>query len=289
MPFGIADVVYGFVAPAAIACVLLLVFRRRFAGRSAQAFVTTTAFVIGFQAGYWLLSWRLALAPLRPSAHWHWLPEAVALTWVAAATGLVKSGRFRIWPVTVLLASVASAWVVVPDWATLEPSRAVHIVMFVAIVLPTTFLLEPLTGRYATPAFPAVLTGVFLSGAIVLVLSGSLRFAQMAGCGVAALLGLTVAVWLSKREQPLEGIAFPVTLVLSALMLIGRVNSFSEVPMISYVLLPLAPLTLWVEAKTRRPDDSRWRRSLLLSLPLLVCGVAVVLAALPEFAQSAGS
>ena len=75
-----------------------------------------------------------------------------------------------------------------------------------------------------------------------------------------------------------------VSLFLAGGLLIGRVNSFSEVPLAGYVLIPASPLLLWgcVHGPLARPAGIQGV-AIRTCLPLLMCGLALVLAAMAEW------
>jgi hypothetical protein len=99
----------------------------------------------------------------------------------------------------------------------------------------------------------------------------------MAGCGAAALGGIAAANWIRKEAQPvLSPIALPTALLMTGVMLIGRANSFSDVPLVSYLLVPLGAVALW-PARTGLAAG-RWRRGARWFLPVLVAAAAAIIA-----------
>ena len=124
-----------------------------------------------------------------------------------------------------------------------------------------------------------------LFGAALLATSGSLRFAQVLGAGAGALCGMAAAAWLGARARPLAlaGISLSFTVLLAGMMLVGRVNSFSSVPLASYVLIPVAPLFLWISfAGPLSHLQGMKRATVQFALALTPCAAALVLAALAE-------
>jgi len=270
MPFSPADIISGFVVPATFAVLVASMWRRRITAESGRQLGTILAFISGFHAGYWLLG----LGPVRPEAHWQWLPWLLCLTLFAGLPPF--SGRSAMSArlgLTVFIAAL-SGWLLVPAWEHLEPSRTIHLAAFGAAVLFSATALQPLTIRVPPVWVMASLTGSLAAGAVILALAGSLRFAQMAGCGVAALLGMIAAARLDKGRISTDALVLPYTLLVTALMMIGRVNSFSDVPLVSYLLVTFAPLSLWL-ATNDRIAATGVRRCFILSLPLVLCGVAV--------------
>ena len=67
-------------------------------------------------------------------------------------------------------------------------------------------------------------------------------------------------------------------------LLIGRVNSFSEVKLISYVLVPLTPVMLWLgEIPALKKLGGLKYYAVVLPLAVAPAAVAVVLAVIADF------
>jgi hypothetical protein len=237
--------------------------------------------VIGFLVGYGLLS----LGPWTATAHWHWLPFALI---AAAITGpVVCAEGVRIFERSLVywLVTTVAAWLLVPTWDDLDPSRAVYLSVFTVYVVVLTSLLEPLANRLVGPLLSLVLWATMTAAAVVLALSGSLRFAQIALASSAALFGILLVTCVQReaKPKPMVGGGFVFSLMSVGLLLIGRVNSFSEVPLISYLLIPAAPLTLWLTAVGPLSRISDTKRAIVrAALPLSVLAVAVLLAMIAE-------
>jgi hypothetical protein len=262
--------------PAIVAVVVAWLWRRG-TSEGWQPLGLPLAFIVGFHAGYWLLG----LGPARPESHWQWLPWLLLLTLPVGVRPLSNRSAIGARVGLTIVVAAVSGWLLVPTWEHLEPSRIVHLAVLTTAVVLVATALQPLTTRIPSPWLLVNLTGVLAAGAAVLGLSGNLRFGQIAGCGVAALTGLTIAARFSKGRINADGLVLPFTLLVTALMLIGRVHSFSEVPLVSYLLPPVAPLSLWLATNDRiaRAGVRRW---LVLLLPLVVCGVAVGVAVASE-------
>jgi hypothetical protein len=180
--------------------------------------------------------------------------------------------------------AVAAAWVLVPTWDDLEPSRTVYLVVTVIYVTGLTGLLEPLARRFQGPLLPAMLWATMTTAAVVLALSGSLRFAQIALAGAAALFGIMLVACFRRNANMLTGVSSIFSVMAIGSLLIGQVNSFSEVPLSSYVLVPLAPLLLWFCTTGPLSRLEGVKRSFAYaSLPIGVLVGAVLLAAIAEF------
>jgi hypothetical protein len=278
MPFSLTDVLLGGVAPAIVAGVVLVLLRRFLPSELADRFAATVAVLSGFLTGYELLG----LAPWMPTTHWHWLPYAML---GAAVIGPVAEGGGAFKRVfSHMVMAVAAAWMLVPTWDDLDPSRTIYLVVIVVYVIGLASLLEPLVKRFPGPLLPAILWATMTTAAVVLALSGSLRFAQITLAGAAALFGLMLVACLKRDVNMLTGISSVFSVMAVGSLLIGRVNSFSEVPLASYMLVPVAPLLLWVCTTGPLSRLTSVKRSFVYaSLPIVLLVGSVLLAAVAEF------
>lgn len=276
MPFSLADFGYGGLIPAAVAAALWSLSTRWARTESLQRAATAAAFVAGVHAGYWLL----ALGKPTPASHWEWLPWTLLLSVAGAVPGPSGAGGRLLKSAFVLLVAIVTSWGLVPDWDHLQPSRSVHLVALIVGIVLISAGLEPLTRRMAAARLFLLLAGVLVCEAAILALAGSLRFAQIAGCGAAALAGMSLAACFDRTGRPSAGIALSFALLAAGMMLIGKVNSFSDVPLISYLLPPLAPLALWPAIAGPGAHLTGPRRWLLSAVPVLISLLAVGLAAM---------
>jgi hypothetical protein len=242
MPFSATDVLYGFVAPAIAAFVAYFLLRSVFAADVADRYATGLAFAVAVFVGNWLL----ALSPWHPTSSWHWLPYAVALAAIIGgaveASGLRTVERIAIYAVIAIVA----AWHLAPTRANLDPARGIQIATWAALVAVVATAIAPLP-RFIGPALlNAVLAFVCGFGAIVMIFSGSLRFAQLAGLGVGGMAGLAVAHVFPARPIARDAVALPLAVFLCGAMWIGYVNSFTSVPLASYLLVAISPLAMWI-------------------------------------------
>jgi hypothetical protein len=276
MPFSLADFVYGGLIPAALAAALWNLLPRRAGAPTLQRIATATAFVAAVHAGYWLL----ALGKPAPASHWEWLPWTLLLSLAGVVPGASGTRGRLLTTGLLLIVAVAASWVLVPRWEHLEPPRSVHLVALTAGIVLISVGLTPLAPRMPAARLFVLLAVVLVCESVILALAGSLRFAQIAGCGAAALSGMSLAAYFQRNGRTAEGIALPFAVLAAGMMLIGRVNSFSDVPLISYLLPPLAPLALWPLSAGPLAGTTAPRRWLLASLPVVLCLLAVGLAAM---------
>jgi hypothetical protein len=276
MPFSLADFLYGGLIPAAVAAALWVLLPRHSGAPPLQRFATAAGFAAAVHAGYWLL----ALGKAVPASHWEWLPWVLLLS-LAGALPVASGTRGRVLRSALLLvAAVAASWMLVPDWEHLEPSRLLHRFVLIVGIVAVSAGLAPLARRMPAAKLLLLLAVVLVSESVILALGGSLRFAQITGCGAAALAGMSLAAFFDRTGRTADGIALPFALLAAGMMLIGHVNSFSDVPHISYLFPPLAPLALWPLATGPGARASGPRRWVLVSLPVLICLGAVARAAI---------
>jgi hypothetical protein len=272
MPFSVNDVLYGLVIPVATTAIVMVILQRF---RSTGHSFASLAIVAGFFAGYRLMG----LAPWKPATHWQWLPYAMLGAALAGACTSLTRAKWARLPVSLTLA-IAAGWVLVPDWESLAPSRTVHLAAFTVYVLLLASLLEPLAARLAGPLLPATTWATMTSAAVVLALAGSLRFAQAASAGSAAMFGVTLVGLWQRETNHIRGASLVFAVMSAGLMLAGRLHSFSDVPVASYVLVPVAPLLLWASVIGPCSNQRGLKRIVVAGAPLAVLGVAVILAAL---------
>lgn len=278
MPFTPKDIVYGGMTPVIVALAVLLI-ARRFSSSDPDRHSASIALVAGFFAGYRLLS----LAPWNPSAHWHWLPYALL---VAAVVGPITCAA-GVWTIEriclYVLVALAAGWVLVPNWDDLDPSRKVHLLAFATYVVVWACLFRPLLNRHAGPLLPVVLWATMTAAAIVLALSGSLRFAQIAIALAGALFGIVIVATMWRDSNHLNGMTLLFSVAVVGALLIGRVNSFSQVPLASYLLIPAAPLVVWCGTAGPLSRLTGAKKLLALTaLPCLLLAIAVLGAAVAE-------
>lgn len=120
------------------------------------------------------------------------------------------------------------------------------------------------------------LTAAFLAAAVVLLHAHSARLADMALLLAGGCLGIAVVAFVSRIDP--AGLAPIAAVMLPGLMLAGQRSTFSDVPMISFALVGLSPLTIllgWIFGRYFVSLSGAWLGWILF---LLVNGLAVGLA-----------
>lgn len=250
------------IAPAMVALVLLLLPRRN----AGEAGTSTRP----------LLDWRgpIALALAYVTSHllaegWVGFPPRNALNWltvmiaVAGIVGVVDGAwqrpKWGTLPLRIALVG-AMLWFVLQSpiqWTWTETSQ--DVMWLSAFGVGTLVILCALnTGRVgATSRTFVVMMGIVLAlTAVSLALTGSVRLAQRAGAGAAALGGILLAGVLpggSVRTVG-RGIATVFVIMLVGLVLNGYYTS--ELPAAAAILLACAPATLLIARLWPRQDAS---------------------------------
>lgn len=285
MPLTTADIVYGMLLPTLAGAGVMAVLPMGLPTEVARRYTASCAALVGFLIGYVMLS----LGPSVPTGHWHWLVylliAAAIVGPISLAEGLRVWERILLW----LLLAAVTAGLLVPTWEDLEPSRAVHWVVLAGMFVLLATFLQPLEDRLAGWHLGIAMWATLCTAAVVLALSGNGRFGQIAIAGAGAILGLSALSGLARGEQPLLGSSGLFAMLVVGTLLVGRVNSFSDVPLASYLLVPFAPLTLWC---TQAPPFSRLgkatRVALAIALPTLILGLAAGLAVKAELMGADG-
>lgn len=303
MPFSWNDLLWGLAAPLLTAGGLRLVLvwiGQQFApveGTDPASVETTSAttpqvspletsppLVIGAAVGYFMLK----LGPWLPDAHYEWFPVAVVIAMLTAViVGLLgQSVLIRIAILPLAYASVAAGvgYLLMPTWDDLSPPYAPNLMCWCLGVTAVSVVtqLSPESSRWP---FAVVWLGTSLAVAAIVAISESLRFAQIAGLTFGASLGL-IAMGLLLRRALLGGVGLMLTTYLAGILLIAQVNSWSEVPMVSYWLPMAGPLLSAVVGMSLSQKSSpALRASLVILAAAIPSTIAVIVAfnsTLPE-------
>lgn len=265
----------GFAIPAAVAGIAVFVLQIT-PGDLPKRFAASVALVGGTLVGYW---WP-GLGPWLPREATHWLPYAALATLAVGPVSSVKGVSWIERLLMFLLVALVAGWFLVPVRESLEPARWMQILIWATSVAALASLLHPLIKHFPGPFLPAILTVTLLCGAVVIFLGDIASFAQTAAAAAAAMLGITVAAFFLRKADALRSVALTFAVLTSGLMLIGKTETFADVPTASYALVPFAPLALWMGAIGPLSKLTGWRRWLAQGiLPLAVLFVAVALAA----------
>lgn len=251
----------GLALPAGIALLIGTLSKRW--GRPAGA--------VGCAAGWFAAVFALELFPIAPNweQSWTWLP---ALAMAAGVIG-VATPRGPARAISAALLAGLVAGLLVPTWESLADARNSIRIVVSAVVFALAMMDH--AGELEGSRIPA-LAFAFVAGvaAFILERGGTASFAQMAGALAATLAGLAV---FGHRPGVVSG-GLPVFAVLHAgLLASGRFNSFSEVPLSSFVLTALAPLGMAIPM-----PEIRHKMLIRFGLIAAVAAAAVILAVRAE-------
>lgn len=303
MPFSWNDLLWGLAAPLLIAAGLRLVFfwiSRPFssgdkndvdsqettseANPRVTSLETSLPLVAGTAVGYFMLN----LGPWIPDAHYEWLPIGIAIATFAASTvGMLgNSGLIRLAVLPIIYAAVAAGvgYLLMPTWEDLSPPYVPYLLCW-CVGVAVVSIATDLSSESSRWPFAVVWLGTCLAATAIVAISESLRFAQVAGLTFGASLGLVV-VGLFLGRSLLGGIGLTLTTYLAGILLIAQVNSWSDVPLVSYWLPMAGPLLAAVlGALLSERIPAAMRATLVILIAAIPSAVAVILgivATLPE-------
>ncbi|MHC5109498.1 MAG: hypothetical protein ACYTHJ_06430 [Planctomycetota bacterium] len=277
MPISPFDILLGFLAPAVLAGALALIMLRLLPENAARIIAAPIAVLGGFLLGYAFV----AAAPWQPSDHWHWLPYLAAGAAVVASMVALPAMPAPVRVMLGLALSAAIAWLLVPDWEDLEPSRAVYLWGFATYSAAIMVFLFPAAKRSEPGRFLVAMILTSVAASAMMALSGNLRFAQICGAAVGAMIGCALAVRLAKQKPAHAGLVILFVGIVASLILVSQLHSFSEIPLFAYALIPPAPLLLLVTESgffhgigARKQNVFRWLILLAPSLAAIATAVA---------------
>lgn len=264
----------GVLLPATVSIVVALVILRILAEETARRYAGALGFAAGLMAAYALLEPH----DLRPSMYWHWLP------WMALGGGLIgpvtlaAGVRFPERCAAMLLLALVAAWFLVPTRASLLPVRSLYVAAFAGSVMLLWILLDRLATRGSTALVCGMLGLASLCGGALVAAVVSLRFGLLEIAASAALGGGFLAALQKQDDRIVRGLLPAQTVVACGIILFARVNV--GLPPASLVLIPAAPLMLWLgEAGPLGNVRGRWGSLLRIGAVTLPLAVAWGLAA----------
>ena len=207
---------------------------------------------------------------------WEWL---LLLTPLAALLGVIDSlavGPVWLSRAMVTVLAVGTGWLLVPDfqgspWGWRFGIAAAVVVLF----LSQQAQCRRLPG-YALPLSWGII-GAF--GLPVMIASANAKFGLFSSA-IAAGAGAAVVVWLWPRGLGMFRSAVPVVSVLfPSIFLSGYFNNYGDVPWASFLLLVIAPVTMWLGAFRLKGTAPTWRAAVLGTLAVAsTCSAALALA-----------
>ena len=271
------SLVQSIVGPAAMALFATLILTRLLAP-SHRRYAAAIPFALAYCAGFALLRpWEEWI----PSRHWHWTvycaPAAALVTPLVLAHGVHRAERW----LAFLLAALACAWLLVPDWSSLQPTRAVSVPLLAGYVFFLSALVEPLPQFLGsrTVAFCLALSAAATAGLVLA--SVSLTYGQLAFVAAGALAGCALASCIGLDPVAIRGLSLPYAAVVGGWSYVGCIDP--PQPVWGLLLAPAAPLALWCCAVG---PLSRWKgwsaTAAQMALVLAGIGIAAALVLLPK-------
>jgi hypothetical protein len=238
MEFELPALIYGGLIPGLVSTIGLCL-----AGLSSSRWARPLAGIFIFAsvlAGYFVLK----LGTFPPAERWELLP------WLALAACLISFFELQVWLVAILYAAlaVAAGIVLVPKFERLADERFYWLMVFPA-VLGVTIESSVLQARKLIgPALPYYWLLITAAGTALVLFANLLKFTHMGGMLVAIMMGCLIAACFFPARALASALASGWSLFFSGLVLEARLATFSEVPLVSYVLVLVAPLMIWLTA-----------------------------------------
>jgi len=232
---------YAGVIPAAVALAGCLLLGWLLGLNAARRYVPGAAFAIAVFTGFALLPGTTSFAP---SQFWEWAPYLGLLAaLVAGVTGTDGLHRFERWVSTLIVCALA-AWLVVPSWEDLVPSRQSQGIALTLGMFSLAILLEPLAKRIRSDAFALWLLLPAATVSICVMAHVSETLGILAALPAGALAGCFVAALTSKASSDASSLALPYAAVIGTYAYAGYV--YPTPPPWPLLLAPAAPLALWL-------------------------------------------
>ncbi len=266
------DLVLHLVLPAAVTAAVLVLIAIWSLDRKWLPLATALAISCGILAGNYS---RLSLPYIPDGYGWPWLlPAMIAITLVAGIAFTSFGKNRAVGAVLIAVTTLALAFVLLP----VELHRAECLLGFVAVALANAFVLAKVSERTSPQTLYLLSTFVLLKGtALVSIYSHFARVTDGAAIVASALIGLlAINCW--------KPISFKVAgqllaLTLPALMLSAQQNTYSEIPVISFILIAIAPLA-FIPAllPAFKKFSPRAQLAALIVLPIIPVAIAFGLA-----------
>ncbi len=287
-----SELVFGLGLPGLVGAVLFLLARGTSgadprdasAGRDASPF----ALALGYLTAQTTVSGQPAIPPVE-AAQWLWF-ALLGLVVLSAAYECCTTGPWRYYsPLAIVAVVLPAFWLLVrplADNAWTGRETALWLCGIGVATVMMTFalgrLLERRPGVWASVCIVLVITG----SAIVLLLSGTKTYAQLAGAAAAALVP-GVLLGLAGWSKAFSGHIVPSFVLLQGGLLLAG-HQYASLTPLNALLLLIAPLGLWLEELPAVTRWQSWQRGLValaaVGLPVLV---AVGLAARKFFEDMA--
>ena len=197
--------------------------------------------------------------------------------------------RLPHWVRGVLLVSlcILAAWLVIPTWDALQPTRNVLIPLIAGYFAVIAWLLVALPERLRGRSFLAILTLVATATAALVGVHVSMKVGQAATVAASSLGGCWFASWLLRRDKDSAitlGLIPLYSLTLISFALAGAIEP--SPPDWILLLVPATPLLLWLFAfgplSRLQPIPSIGWQVLVVVIAITIIAACLLLKAEPE-------
>ena len=209
-----------------------------------------------------------------PTQYWHWLPVAgllAAVCWTAVSGMGLRTRLF----VGFAIAAV-SAWLLVPSWPNMEPSRFTHIVLLAGYLF-ALFLVSNAVSAGGNPR--QHLIAIFTTATVLgLSIAGLFSFeygelSLLVATSCSACLAASF-LWQPTRRCT-AGLFVVSNLLLGGTAFVSAV--YPQPPILEFLLLPLAPATLWFARSSSEDRRPFWLEMLPFAGALALFTIVLVL------------
>lgn len=279
-------------ATAAVATATAVLLRRFLPVQLGDRLALPVALTVGFCAGYWFLGEWSSFVPER---HRQWLPWLAILAALVALVGRTSGpststdgrtgGPSYIWWFACAVLAMVSAWLLVPNWATLSPPRLVMVPLVAVYVISLMALLAALPDRLLGRTFVVSLAAAAATVMLLIAVGVSVKIGSIAavaaggagGCAIATLLALTNSE--VARASASRSLLPVFAVLIGGLAFIGTIEPQKPLPII--LLAPAAPLMLWLFAAGPLAKLQGWKLAAFqIAVVLLPLIAALIVTAL---------
>lgn len=251
MPFTTTDLILGIAIPTLVAMAISFLLHRV---DRLREWASGLAVAAGFLTAYV----SIELGPLKPDRYWQWLP------WLVVASLPVQftvQWLKKPWAQLAVLLSffTCCAWLLLPTWPDFMPLRNRYLAGWSVLATVVAFAFHHgFTRMSAAPRFGAVITtGVLFASSALILLADSLRFTQMLMATTASVVGIGVANW-KRNDTWFASMSCPIALILGSLLLIQKLNTFTPIPWVAWLLPPIAILPVLLLQKQQTRTNVVW-------------------------------
>jgi hypothetical protein len=260
--------------PLVVSIAMPLVCRRWMPQSMARRYALPVALSAGFVATYGCLE----PAEWLPTRHWHWMPYIALSAMIVGPISIARGVWMLERCLLTLIVAIISASVLVPTWASLEPTRKWYVCFLASYLFVLATCLPPLADRVSPKILLPLLLAIGLMLAVLILAIASVGLGLLAGIMSSALLGSGLVAYWYRDSLSLQSLVFVFSILAGGVAFVGYIDP--DPPLKGLLLLPASPLALWLVEAAPRPKKSRVHAIAQMSavvVPLLVGVVWVLL------------